>query len=67
MGIFLGLTGALGTALTGFERQYGIVAENFGFARTVDVSTSIEDLKAWQLFSDLRRVKRQIFDMGQPM
>ena len=66
VGIFLGLTGAVGTAVTSFERQYGVVAENFGFARSLDVADSVQDLKAWQLYSDIRRVKRQVFDMGTP-
>jgi hypothetical protein len=68
--LFVGVAGSLGwslwTGLSGLERQTGLMAGNFGWARTDDVTASIQDLKAWQLYSDIRRIKRAIYDMGQP-
>lgn len=68
--VFLIATAGLGSVLTtaagSFERQYGIWARHFGFARTVDVTVAFEDLKQWQLYSDLRRIKRALYDLGQP-
>lgn len=48
------------------ERRAGIIAEHFGFARTVTVRESVDNLKAWQLYSDIRRLDRQIVAFGVP-
>lgn len=61
---FLVAAGTLGSLTLGaageLERNYGIIAGYFGFARVVSVSDSIEDLKMWQLYSDIRRIKNEI-------
>jgi hypothetical protein len=60
-----GGTAVLGT-FSSLERQYGIIAAHMGWARTVEVTDSVQDLKAWQLYSDIRRIKRSIYDAGTP-
>ena len=70
VGIFLAAAAGLGSVAVAtvgsFERQYGIGATHFGFARTVEVADSFQDLKAWQLFADIRRLKRSLYDLGTP-
>lgn len=61
-----GLGSVVLATVSSIERRAGIVASQFGFARTVDVSDSVQDLKAWQLYSDIRRLKRSLFDLGTP-
>lgn len=61
-----GLGSLVLAAISGLERQTGLVATQFGFARTVEVADSFQDLKSWQLYSDIRRLKRGIYDIGTP-
>lgn len=53
-------------AVGSIERRTGLAAEHLGFAREVTVTDSFQDLKAWQLYSDIRRLKRALFDLGTP-
>jgi outer membrane murein-binding lipoprotein Lpp len=61
-----GLGSVVLAGISSVERRSGIVAAQFGFARTTEVSESFSDLKQWQLYSDIRRLKRSIFDLGPP-
>lgn len=67
---FIATAIGLGTVVLGtissLERKSGLVAAQFGFARTTEVADSFSDLKQWQLYSDIRRLKRAIFDLGTP-
>lgn len=67
---FLAAAAGLGSVVlatvSSVERRSGIVAAQFGFARTTEVADSFQDLKAWQLYSDIRRLKRSLFDLGPP-
>lgn len=67
---FIAAAIGLGTVVLGtissLERKSGLVAAQFGFARTTEVADSFQDLKAWQLYSDIRRLKRSLFDLGTP-
>lgn len=68
--LFVGLAAGAGSilwgGLAGLERRTGILAEQFGFARAVEVADSVGELQAWQLYTSIRSIRRQIADMGPP-